>query len=117
MNALSDNGSQQEAIDDIKEKIKEEESYLEDEEDEEVRNNIEKLNTALEYLQNVTNVRDETARLLDALGLKGARRLEIEGLITEAKDEANVKNKKQLTKIYIVNIVYIQRIFYEIHLG
>lgn len=34
------------------------------------------------------NVRDETARLLDALGLKGAKRLEIEGLITEAKDEA-----------------------------
>lgn len=34
------------------------------------------------------NVREETARVLDALELKGAKRLEIEGLITAAKDEA-----------------------------
>ena len=33
-------------------------------------------------------VREETKRLLDALGLKGKERLEIEGLITAAKEEA-----------------------------
>lgn len=34
------------------------------------------------------DVREETARLLDNLELKGAKRLEIEGLITAAKNEA-----------------------------
>lgn len=38
--------------------------------------------------------RDETARLLDALDLKGAKRLEIEGLITEAKAEAAEKLRR-----------------------
>ena len=38
--------------------------------------------------------RDETARLLDALGLKGAKRLEIEGLMTEAKAEAAEKLRR-----------------------
>lgn len=40
------------------------------------------------------DVRDETARLLDALDLKGAKRLEIEGLITEAKAEAAEKLRR-----------------------
>lgn len=38
--------------------------------------------------------RDETARLLDALDLKGAKRLEIEGLMTEAKAEAAEKLRR-----------------------
>lgn len=42
----------------------------------------------MELRAEAADVREETARLLDALELKGARRQEIEGLITAAKDEA-----------------------------
>ena len=42
----------------------------------------------MELKAEAASVREETARLLDALELKGARRQEIEGLITAAKDEA-----------------------------
>lgn len=47
-------------------------------------------------------VKDETARLLDALELKGAKRLEIEGLIHQAKSEAaeklrHVRDEKRQT--------------------
>ena len=42
----------------------------------------------MELRAEAADVREETARLLDALELKGAGRQEIEGLITAAKDEA-----------------------------
>ncbi|HJB64734.1 MAG TPA: hypothetical protein H9768_00415 [Candidatus Mailhella merdavium] len=45
----------------------------------------------MELRAEAAEVREETARLLDMLGLKGARRQETEGLITAAKDDAAEK--------------------------